>query len=209
MYEDEDLSRERLKEEYQDDYYWYKLYDSGLLLQGGKAQTTNGKTKVSMYRAFTTENYSIEIKDITPQVKYKPTTYKRVQVLDADEDYIDYICPINKTVHTQGIPNPPISILKGPTKSATVDLVTVENNVGTGGTANVDGITLNLAVNQFIRLKVDVKGAKINGLPQGFTFANDEITGAGTTAGSYRCNIVTEAVSIPVRINISNVIRIS
>ena len=209
MYEDEDLSREKLKEEYQDDYYWYKLYESGLLLQGGKAQTTNGKTKVSMYRAFTNENYSVEIKDITPQVKYNPTTYKRVQVLDATDDYNTYVCPINKTVHTQGVSIPTFITFKGPTKSATVELVTVENNVGTGGTANVDGITLNLAVNQFIRLKVDVKGSKIIGLPHGFTFANDEITGAGTTAGSYRCNIVTDNVSIPVRINISNVIRIS
>lgn len=208
MYEDEDLSRERLKEEYQDDYYWYKLYESGLLLQGGKAQTTNGKAKVSMYRAFTTENYSVEIKDITPQIKYKPTTYKRVQVLDADEDYIDYICPINKTVHTQGIPNPPISILKGPNKTATTELVSEDSSVGSSSGV-VSEITLNLAVNHFFTLKVDIQGARINNLPIGLTFANDEITGAIDTAGTYTCNIVTDNISVPLKFNVSNVIRIT
>jgi hypothetical protein len=151
-------------------------------------------------------------KSVNCQIPTKcyPIKYKQAYVFDTKTRYFnDYIVTVNKTVTTNGYPMPTISSFKGPTKSASVDLVTVENNVGQNGSANVDGITLNLAVNQFIRLKVDVKGAKINGLPQGFTFANDEITGAGTTAGSYRCNIVTDAVSIPVRINISNIIRIS
>lgn len=232
------MSDDVVIKEYNNGTTWYKIYQSGLLEQGTKIYSGSQSQTAKLPVNYADTNYTVNVSNIpqvkyynqymkktadvvfknkttnlqenqTPQVKYKPTTYKRVQALDADEDYIDYICPINKTVHTQGIPNPPISILKGPTKSATVELVTVENNVGTGGTANVNGITLNLAVNQFIRLKVDVNGAKIIGLPHGFTFANDEITGAGTTAGSYRCNIVTENVSIPVRINISNVIRIS
>lgn len=153
--------------------------------------------------------YSKSVNCQIPTKSY-PIKSKQAYVYDIKTRYFnDYIVTVNKTVATNGYPMPAISSIKGPTKSATVDLVTVDNNVGQNGSANVDGITLNLAVNQFIRLKVDVKGAKINGLPQGFTFANDEITGAGTTAGSYRCNIVTEAVSIPVRINISNVIRIS
>ena len=152
----------------------------------------------------------VRVANIQSSLKPYYIKSKQAFVYDAKTRFNEnYVCPVNKTVTTDGYPMPFISSFKGPTKSATVELVTVENNVGTGGTANVDGITLNLAVNQFIRLKVDVKGSKIIGLPHGFTFANDEITGAGTTAGSYRCNIVTENVSIPVRINISNVIRIS
>jgi hypothetical protein len=208
MLEDEDLAGETLIEEYQDENYWYKLYDSGLLLQGGKAQTTNGETKIGMYRAFTTTNYSVEIKDRTKPTKYLPSLYKRKVVLDATDDYFDYVCPINKTVHTQGIPNPPITTLKGPNKSAITELVTEDSSVGLA-TGSLNAIKLKLAVNQFITLKVDIPGAKINDLPSGFTFANSEITGAAKSAGEYRFNIVSEGNSVPVIMSVSNIIRIA
>lgn len=209
MYEDEDLSQETLLEEYQDENYWYKLYASGLLLQGGKGHTSNGEVKISMYKPYASTDYSIEIKNTTKETKYLPYKHKKVQILDAVDDFSEYICPVNKTVHTLGIPYEKVSYLKGPTKSVTSELVTEDSNVGTSSGGNVNGITLNLAVNQFIQLKVDIQGAKINNLPQGFTFANDTITGASKVAGTFKCNIVTENVSMPIIFNVSNVIRIT
>ena len=209
MYEDEDLSQETLLEEYQDENYWYKLYASGLLLQGGKAHTSNGEVKISMYKPYASTDYSIEIKNTTKETKYLPYKHKKVQVLDAVDDFSEYICPVNKTAFTYGIPQPKITSFKGPNKTANVELVTVDNEVGTSSGGSVEEITLNLAVNQFIQLKVDVQGARINNLPQGFNFANDTISGASKSAGTFKFNIVTENTSVPVIFNVSNVIRIT
>ena len=134
---------------------------------------------------------------------------EKVKVLDAVDDFSEYICPVNKTAFTFGIPQPKITSFKGPNKTANVELVTVDNEVGTSSGGSVEEITLNLAVNQFIQLKVDVQGARINNLPQGFNFANDTITGASKSAGTFKFNIVTENTSVPVIFNVSNVIRIT
>lgn len=209
MYEDEDLSQETLLEEYQDENYWYKLYASGLLLQGGKGHTSNGEVKISMYKPYASTDYSIEIKNTTKETKYLPYKHKSVQVLDGVDDFFEYICPVNKTAFTFGIPQPRVTSFKGPNKTANVELVTIDNETGMSSGGNVNGITLNLAVNQFIQLKVDIQGAKINNLPQGFTFTNDIITGASKVAGTFKCNIVTENVSMPIIFNVSNIIRIT
>ena len=152
---------------------------------------------------------TIEIEDRTNPTKYQQVRFKSVQALDATDDYNTYVCPINKSVSTIGIPQPKIISFKGPNKTANVELVTVDNEVGTSNGGSVEGITLNLAVNQFIQLKVDIQGARINNLPQGFTFANDTISGASKSAGTFKCNIVTENVSMPIIFNVSNIIRIT
>lgn len=46
-------------------------------------------------------------------------------------------------------------------------------------------------------------------LPDGFTFTNSEITGAAKNPGEYRFNIISENTSVPVIMNVSNIIRIS
>ena len=209
MYKDEDLSQEMLIEEYQEENYWYKLYASGLLLQGGKAHTNNGSVKIAMPKTFTATDYDIEIKDITPILNYQQVRHKSARVLDATDDYNTYVCPINKSVSTIGIPQPKFTSFKGPNKTANVELVTVDNEMGLSSGGGVSEIILNLAVNQFIQLKVDVQGARINNLPQGFNFANDTISGASKSAGTFKFNIVTENTSVPVIFNVSNVIRIT
>lgn len=208
MYDDENLQGEILIDEYEDENYWYKLYQSGLLLQGGKSDIVNTDSTVNLYKPYMDTNYTIELKNISKETKYQRVRSKSGQALDATNDYFDYVCPINKTVHTQGIPNPPISILKGPNKSAATELITVDSSVGQA-TGSLNEIKLKLAVNQFITLKVDIPGAKINNLPSGFTFANSEITGAAKSAGEYRFNIVSEGNSVPVIMSVSNIIRIA
>ena len=209
MYKDEDLSQEMLIEEYQEENYWYKLYASGLLLQGGIAHTNNGSVKISMPKTFTSTDYNLEIKDITPNIKYQQVRHKSARVLDASDDYNTYVCPINKSVSTQGVSIPTFITFKGPNKTANVELVTVDNETGMSSGGSISEIVLNLAVNQFIQLKVDIQGARINNLPQGFTFANDTISGASKSAGTFKFNIVTENTSVPVIFNVSNVIRIT
>lgn len=119
-----------------------------------------------------------------------------------------YVYPISKKAVTQGFENDVFISQKGPTKSATVELVSSDSNVGTG-TSNLSGVELHLAVNQFISLKVDIQGAKVNNLPLGFKFINNEIVGAASAAGVYTCNIISGSVSVPVKFNVTNVIRIT
>lgn len=208
MYDDENLQGEILIDEYEDENYWYKLYQSGLLLQGGKSNIVNANSTVNLYKPYIDTNYTIELKDVSKETKYQQVRSKSAQALDATDDYNVYVTPINKTVSTQGIATPKVVSFKGPNKTANTELVTVDSSVGQA-TGSLNEIRLKLAVNQFITLKVDIPGAKINNLPSGFTFANSEITGAAKSAGEYRFNIVSEGNSVPVIMNVSNVIRIA
>ena len=120
----------------------------------------------------------------------------------------NFICPVNKTAKTYGTVIPKTTSFKGPNKTAYVENVSSDPSVGQG-TGTLNEIRLKLAIHQFITLKVDIPGAKINNLPDGFTFANSEITGAAKNPGEYRFNIISENTSVPVIMNVSNIIRIS
>lgn len=119
-----------------------------------------------------------------------------------------FITPRSIQFFTNGPKIDKTVVLKGPTIQFSVENTSTENEIGSIPT-NVNAFKLNLAVGQFIAVKVDINGAKINNLPSGFVFTNGEISGAPEAAGIYKFNIVSGNASIPVTFEVSNVIRIA
>lgn len=222
-----------LKKEYTSDG-WYEVYSSGKLRTGIKRYFSSGIKTVTSPLKHKDNNYTIQIFGVPNYTLTKPyltkqafchntnsvvlsqlekdlyrITYKSAEVRSISAEYNEnYICPVNKTAYTQGTPIPKTVSFKGPTKTANVENISSDPSVGVG-TGTLNEICLSLTTNQFITLKVDISGAKVNNLPTGFTFANSEITGAAKNPGEYRFNIVSEATTVPVIMKVSNIIRIS
>lgn len=209
---------------------YYAIYESGLVIQRLILPKTN---RVDLPIRYADNTYSISARNIN---KYNPKNYyigkssfakdinsrKKQQIYPnispscvvfkfvsvSDTSISAIICPVNKTAKTLGIKMPNSTSYKGPSKTALVENIQTDQNIGTG-TGVVSSIDLKLAINQFITLHVDIPGAKINNLPVGFTFANNEITGAAKNPGEYNFNIVSDSVTLPVKFTVSNIIRIS
>ena len=217
-----------------DNNCWYKIYKSGKVVSGIKTRYTGNPLTFNLPFKFTNTEYTInsinipqynpmqhysdksavcynshwvinETEGLVPERKVNKKVYSQSVVVGFNESNI---CPINKTAYTQGTSIPKTVSFKGPTKTANVENISSDPSVGVS-TGTLNEIRLSLATNQFITLKVDISGAKINNLPAGFTFANSEITGAAKNPGEYRFNIVSEAMTVPVIMKVSNIIRIS
>lgn len=206
------------------------IYESGLLIQSGIIKNTSEivlpihfsdntfSTTISKIISYAPKKKYLEknsqVKDLnyrkTPHdiegLKKQHVIYKICTINDTSTGV--YVCPINKVAKTLGIPGPMSSSLKGPTKTAFVENVSIDSGVGTG-TGTVNEIRLNIGVNQYITLKVDIPGAKVNNLPTGFIFTDNSIVGTVKNPGEYRFNIVSESSMVPVILTATNVIRIS
>lgn len=228
------MSDDVIVKEYNDGTNWYKIYKSGKVVSGIKTRYTGNPLTFNLPFKFTNTEYTInsinvpqynpmqhysdksvvcynshwvinETEGLVPERKVNKKVYSQSVVVGFNESNI---CPVNKTVYTQGTSIPKTVSFKGPTKTANVENISSDPTVGVS-TGTLNEIRLSLATNQFITLKVDISGAKINNLPAGFTFANSEITGAAKNPGEYRFNIVSEAITVPVIMKVSNIIRIS
>ena len=212
---------------------WYKLYKSGKLVTGTQIISRGDSSTISLPIKYNNKEYSVSMsyiqqynplqKCLEKEVKVYPTHLvenrpegyelqyklnKEVPVYNVVYNYNNSnICPVNKTAFTLGISAPKTVSFKGPIKTATVENVSSNPNVGIT-TGSVDDIILQLTTNQFISLKVDIQGARINNLPAGFSFIDNEIVGAAKNPGEYKFNIVSESISVPVTFKVKNIIRI-
>lgn len=206
------------------------IYESGLLIQSGMIKDkavitlpvhfsdTNFIANAVKIGTYSPKQYYKEKNAYVKDINYRKTIhdfvgiypqqilYKTIEMTNGST-YI-YICPINKTAKTSGILGQSISTLKGPTKTVNVENISIDSSIGVN-TGTVSEIKLNIGVNQYITLQIDVPGAKINNLPTGFVFNDNAIVGTVKNPGEYKFNITSESTSIPVTLIASNVIRIS
>lgn len=188
---------------------WYKLYKSGKLITGTQIISRGDSSIISLPIKYSNKEYSVSMSHIQQYNPLQKCLEKEAPVYNVVSNYNDSnICPVNKTAFTLGISAPKTVSFKGPIKTATVENISSNPDVGIT-TGSVDDIILQLTTNQFISLKVDIQGARINNLPAGFSFIDNEITGSAKNPGEYKFNIVSESVSVPVTFKVKNIIRIA
>lgn len=187
----------------------YTFYDDGTVKCIFTKYLTKEDIILNLPLTFANMDYTVKVSSFNQNKIFKKYLTKNAKVENIYSDFSEsFVCPVNKTSFTLGYPSPKTVSFKGPTKMVTVENVSSDSTVGVV-TSTVNEVILNLSINQFITLKIDINGAKINNLPEGFSFINNEICGAAKNPGEYKCNIISEAVSIPVKFIVKNIIRIA
>ena len=139
-------------------------------------------------------NYTVQI---TTKGKERPRYFNldSVQFSTKKAPKFSWVTPYFEQIQTNGPKRDKIVSYKGP-RVSTVP-------------TNVNALKLNLTTGQFISVKVDINGATIPNLPDGFTFSSGEIKGAAEASGTYKFNIVSGNATIPVTFIVTDLIRIA
>lgn len=194
-----------IKEVHTNNYSYY-IYDTGIIKQVFRFYDNCSENKIDFPINFADTTFNKTFIKL-PEYTLNETITKEVTVFEKSKITIT-LAPVSKTAKMLGYVPTGISSYKGPTKSVKVENAQVDPGVGTG-TGVVNEINLRVGINQYVTLKVDIPNAKVNNIPSGFKFVNNELVGAVKNPGEYKFNIVSETVSLPVTLIATNVIRIS
>lgn len=152
-------------------------------------------------------NYTVQI---TTKGNERPRYFNldSIQFSTKKAPKFSWITPYFEQIQTNGPKRDKIVSYKGPRVSIMAENTSEDNEIGTVPT-NVNALKLNLTTGQFISVKVDINGATIPNLPDGFTFSSGEIKGAAEASGTYKFNIVSGNATIPVTFIVTDLIRIA